>query len=230
MSDIKPIFLFADSQLLFYKLDQNLFLEKIKKLILNDSKKVNDIKAAYIGASNGNNPIFYDIFKAAMKQIDINHCCMICSGSSEDEKEFMEKADIILLSGGDIKKGWDTIQKNHWDKIIFNRYKEGAVIIGISAGAIQLGLKLYYDETENVSFSNMLGIVPYIISVHEEDNWEKFKNQLRAESSDIEGFGIPFGGGIAYFPDKSIKSVAKPCFQIIKRNQKVHCKILKNIY
>ena len=49
---IKPIFLLADSQLLFWKENENLFLKTIREHIDNENPK-----AAYIGASNGDNPI-----------------------------------------------------------------------------------------------------------------------------------------------------------------------------
>ena len=80
MSDIdkriKPIFLLADSQLLFYKSKDGLFLDRIKKLIQGEANG-DEIKAAYIGASNNDGPQFYEIFEIAMHQIDIRNCGII---------------------------------------------------------------------------------------------------------------------------------------------------------
>jgi hypothetical protein len=39
-------------------------------------KKIENIKASYLGASNGDNPVYFDIFVEAMKQKSINNCRM----------------------------------------------------------------------------------------------------------------------------------------------------------
>ncbi len=70
---MQPIYLLADSQLLFWKENGNLFLSSIKALLHSHPK------AAYIGVSNGDAPEFYAIFIAAMDGIDIQDCRMIRS-------------------------------------------------------------------------------------------------------------------------------------------------------
>ena len=65
-STTKPIFLFADSQLLFWNQNGKPFLNTIRDFLTQIRPK-----AAYIGASNGDEPTFYSIFEAAMDSIDI---------------------------------------------------------------------------------------------------------------------------------------------------------------
>lgn len=57
-NNIKPIFLLADSQLLFYKSEDGSFLDRLKKLMHKEAD-VSEINSAYIGASNNDNQQFY---------------------------------------------------------------------------------------------------------------------------------------------------------------------------
>ncbi|HYO91594.1 MAG TPA: Type 1 glutamine amidotransferase-like domain-containing protein [Pyrinomonadaceae bacterium] len=132
---LKPIHLFADSQLLFWRQGTELFLDSLKNLLDNRPSK-----AAYVGASNGDNPDYYSIFKAAMENIAINDCRMIQSDFTEADAAFVDEADVILLAGGDVREGWDVMSRNGLKEAVLRKYQEGALLIGISAGAVQLGL------------------------------------------------------------------------------------------
>src|SRR6185369_13424437 len=123
-----PILLFADSQLLFWR---ELLIERVVKTRER-------LKAAYIGASNGDDPDFYALFVSAMEAAGIFDCRMILT--TEPDLKFLNDADVILLAGGDVELGWRTFLSNGLDQHIVRRHSEGASLIGISAGAVQLGL------------------------------------------------------------------------------------------
>jgi hypothetical protein len=55
VSTIKPIFLLSDSQLLFWREEDVPFLERVRKAI-EEEEPGKEIRAAYIGASNGDAP------------------------------------------------------------------------------------------------------------------------------------------------------------------------------
>jgi hypothetical protein len=57
-SQLKPLYLLADSQLLFWKRRDRLLLEAGLDAVARDAP----LSAAYIGASNGDRPEFYGIF------------------------------------------------------------------------------------------------------------------------------------------------------------------------
>lgn len=158
----KPIFLLADSQLLFYKNEDGLFLDRIKELIQEEVNEA-EMKAAYIGASNNDNPQFYEIFESAMQQIDVRKCRMIKSNPDTEDNKFLNGADIILLAGGDTNKGWDVIRRNGWDEIITEKHSKGTILIGVSAGAVQLGMKGHranIDDVEKETGFGTLQLVP----------------------------------------------------------------------
>src|SRR5581483_1141325 len=97
----QPIYLFADSQLLFWKPGGSLFCRSLRDWLAAAAPK-----AAYLGASNADNPEYYSLFEAAMAAIGIEQCRMIRSRFSADDETFINEADLILLAGGSVARGW----------------------------------------------------------------------------------------------------------------------------
>jgi cyanophycinase len=194
---LRSIFLLADSQLLFWRENGQLLLEGVVKARTRDR-----LKAGYVGASNGDDPDFYAIFVAAMEGVGVFDCRMIPSAVSEADLAFLNDADIILLAGGDVEIGWQTFLTNGLDKHIVRRYFEGATLIGISAGAVQLGL-------------GYLKLVPFIIGAHEEStNWKTTRELLRLSGSNTRAIGLPTGGGAIYHPDHTVEPLRHPLKEI----------------
>jgi peptidase E len=196
---LQPIVLLADSQLLFWREHGQLLLERILK---------ERSKAAYIGASNGDNPDFYGIFVAAMEGAGIFDCRMIPSEISQADLAFLNDADIILLAGGDVELGWRTFLSNGLNNHIVRRYFEGATLIGISAGAVQLGLSgLAADGSPFETFK----LVPFIIGAHEEsNNWKITRDLLRLSATNTRAIGLPTGGGAIYHEDQTLEPLRHP--------------------
>ena len=195
---MKPIVLLADSQLLFWR----------EKPILKDGRK-----AAYIGASNGDNPDFYAIFVAAMEGFGIFDCRMIPATVSEADLAFLNDADIILLAGGDVELGWQTFVNNGLNNHIGRRYFEGATLIGISAGAVQLGL---CGLAADGSLIETFKLVPFVIGAHEEsDNWKTTRELLELAPTGTRGIGLPTGGGAIYHPDQPLEALRHPLVELV---------------
>ena len=93
------MFLLADSQLLFLRDEGSLFLDRVRAALGPEPR------AAYLGASNGDEPAFYDIFVAAMEGIGVRACRSVPSAPSEADRAFLEEASVILLAGGDADRG-----------------------------------------------------------------------------------------------------------------------------
>jgi len=209
MRTIKPIFLFADSQPLFWHSKEGLILERIKKLIEEDKDRPEgEIKAAYIGASNGDKPEYFDIFVSAMNQIDVTLCRHIRAKPTTNDYTFLRTADIVLLSGGSIVKGWNAITKTELQQKVVDCYHNGAVLIGISAGAIQLGLR-GYRQTKKIprDIFTTWQIVPAVVDVHDESDWEFLRSVVVFTGETNRGYGIPAGGGAVYHPDWSFEAI-----------------------
>ena len=214
---MKPIYLFADSQLLFWNNEGTLFLDSIRKLIVSPSPK-----AAYIGASNGDEPQFYSIFEAAMEGVGIHDCRMILSSFSAGDESFVNEADIILLAGGNVETGWNVFKQVGLTEAIPKRHSEGAVLIGISAGAVQLGLYGLAEEESINKLIDTFKLVPFIISAHDEGReWKSLIEAIELLDGSAIGIGIQFGGGLIYHPDRRIEAIRYPLNEFSKTEGRI---------
>jgi peptidase E len=220
----KPIYLFADSQLLFFKEDDVSFLDAVRSSI-----EAEQPKAAYIGASNGDNPDFYSIFTGAMEAIGIEDCRMILSSYPEEDASFCEQSDLILLAGGDAAQGWKVLKQTGLTETLIRKYYEGAVLMGISAGAMHLGLFGWPEvvEPRPEDYFKTLGLVQLIVSAHDEKNeWASLKKALSVVNLAAEGVGIPTGGGLVYYPDHSLKPVRYPLYEFALKDEQMTVSLL----
>ena len=170
------------------------------------------LKAAYIGASNGDNPDFYAIFVSAMEGVGVFDCRMIPSAVSQPDLAFLNHADIILLAGGDVEAGWRVFLANGLREHIVRRYSDGASLIGVSAGAVQLGLG---GLAADGSLIETFKLVPFIIGAHEEsDDWKTTTELLRLSGPGTTAIGLPTGGGAIYHPDHTIEPLRHPLVRL----------------
>jgi cyanophycinase len=214
-SPLKPIYLFADSRLLFWRRpDGQLLLKEAA-----DATGVERPSAAYIGASNDDNLEFYHgIFEPAMAQIACGERRMILKRPAAQDAKFLESANIILLAGGSVEKGWRSFSENGMRELIPRCFLQGAVLIGVSAGAVQLGLGGLGDDGAPLSTFSLL---PFYVGAHEEkDEWASLRRVLRLAQAPARAFGIPFGGGAVYFAGE-IEPIDKPLTELFRDEQRV---------
>lgn len=207
---IKPIFLLADSRLLFWRDEEGRrFLDRARELIEADAPG-RPAKAAYLGASNGDVPEFYDLFLASMAEIGIRDCRHVPARPSPEDLAFLDQADLILLAGGDVRRGWTAFEETGVKDKITERYYAGALLIGISAGALQLGLKGWDEE----GLFDTLRLAPFVVDVHGEPDWPDLHRVIPRAGEHARGFGIPSGGGALYHPDYSVEPVCHPLTEV----------------
>lgn len=202
---LKPIFLLADSQLLFWRDEEGKrFLDRARTLIDADADG-HEPKAAYIGASNGDLHEFYELFLGAMAEIGIRDCRQIFSQPNAEELAFLKEADVILLAGGDVRRGWTVFEETGLKEKLVERYYAGAILIGVSAGAVQLGLKGWTEDGSEVF--DTFRLVPFVVDVHDEGSWTGLHHAVPRAGEHARGFGIPTGGGALYHPDYSVEPI-----------------------
>jgi cyanophycinase-like exopeptidase len=202
----RPLYLFADSQLLFWKPGGKLLFEG---LFPEDSPPA----AAYIGASNGDREEFYSIFEAAMEAVGITERRMIKASFDFEDRAFLERAQLILLAGGDVQLGWNTLKTTGMKEVILARYAQGATLVGISAGAVQLGRQTVFNTEESASLEliDVFNLVPALIDVHDEQHeWARLSRTIHMLEGTVTGLGIPTGGGIVAHPDGTLEALRRP--------------------
>ena len=127
-----PIFLLADSQVLFARMeDGRPFGARLRNLLPSPGAKT-----AYVGASNGDDEAFYSIFKAAMDVAAFAERRMIGTGWSGDDRRWLESSELILLAGGDVARGWrvfhesgTAIGRHPWPSVRARRLLPGNVTV-----------------------------------------------------------------------------------------------------
>lgn len=207
---IKPILLLADSQLLFWRDGDSLFMERIRRFLTVESPL-----AAYVGASNGDRPEFFELFRGAMAGIGITQCRHIPAEPSPADLDFFDEAHLILLAGGDVSLGWRAMRRSGLHSKILERYYGGAVLIGLSAGAIQLGhWGLAHPEDGPPELFETLKLVPMVLDAHAEPEWPRLHGALSLAEEPIRGLGIPSGGGALLHPDLTLEAIRHPLVEL----------------
>ncbi len=65
----------------------------------------------------------------------ISNCRLVPSQPSREDISFLEEAGLIVLSGGDVERGWQVFEQNGLKELLPKKRFDGAVLIGVSAGA-----------------------------------------------------------------------------------------------
>lgn len=205
----RPLFLLADSQLLFWADDEGRFMDRVAACTGPGAPR-----AAYLGASNGDDPDFYSIFLAAMEMIGPAECRLIPSVPSAQDVAFLESADIVLLAGGGVERGWRAFQAAGLRDVVEARYHAGAVLIGVSAGAVQLGTAGWPEGDPDSAFPTW-GLAPFVVDAHAEDeDWASLRAVVRARGPGARGIGIPRGGGLILHPDRTLQAVRRAACEV----------------
>jgi hypothetical protein len=208
-----PLFLVSDSQLLFWGDGEGRFVDRIAACTRPGAPR-----AAYLGASNGDQPDFYSIFLAAMEGIGPAECRMIPADPCASELAYLEAADVVLLAGGSVERGWRAFEASGVREVVERRYHAGAVLIGVSAGAVQLGTAGWPEGDADAAFPTW-GLAPFVVDAHaEDDDWAALRAVVRARGDGVRGIGIPRGGGLVYHPDHSLEAVRHPAYEISMAN------------
>jgi hypothetical protein len=122
-----------------------------------------------------------------------------------DTRRILDEAQLLYLGGGDVARLAERLRVLGLDEQIRRRHREGAVVVGISAGAI--GLTRHWvqfpddDDARPTRFA-CIGAIDIAVDVHDEDSdWEELRALLAAWAIDepdaqVDAFGIPRGGAL----------------------------------
>jgi cyanophycinase len=201
-----PVYLLADSQLLFSSPGGRPLLAPAV-----DAIESAEPRAAYVGAANGDQPEYYSIFEGAMEMAGVRDRRMILSDYSAQDRAYLRSADLIVLAGGDVGTGLRVLRETGMDDDLDERRREGAVLVGVSAGAVQLGAMGWLgDEPADGELAGALEIVPFSVDAHDEARgWRRLRQLVLRSLPGSIGIGVPTGGGIIHHPDGTVEPVGR---------------------
>lgn len=214
---VKPIFLLADSQLLFFEKEKEDSFLRRALAEMNPPERTNGSdwrKVAYIGASNGDRPEFFELFKGAMAEVGVDDCRLIPTDPSDEDMEYFDEAQLLFFAGGDVRQGWRAFKANRIRQKLIDRYYDGAVLMGLSAGAIQLGLYGWWEKNGHLKLFETWKLVPAIVSAHEDSDWPELQRAVKKAVDTSHGLGIPAGGGAILHQDLTLEPIRHPVFEV----------------
>jgi cyanophycinase-like exopeptidase len=215
--------LLADSQLLFWRGSSGSFLDSIFQSCANQPPSI-----AYIGASNADSPDAFAILQAALSEEQIACVQHIRATFPETDRRFLMSADVLVLAGGDVVAGWNVFTETGMRDVIATRRREGAVLVGVSAGAVQFGTHaVVQSDSGALSLVETFGFVPMIIDAHDEQrDWASLAGTVHLLEGTAVGIGIPSGGGLIAYPDGTLEPIRHAISELTFRDGSVRRAIL----
>ena len=203
-SGTRPLYLLADSLPLFG--NNGAFITALCRASGNARPNV-----AYIGASNGDSPEAYGIFAAAFEQVEAGRTHWVRAGFPAEDRTFLETADVVVLAGGDVEAGWNTFARTGLRELIEKRYRDGAVLVGVSAGAVQFGKYASVPDTNGgQKLLETFGLVDVIVDAHDEKrDWVALSTTIQLLEGTVRGIGIPHGTALIVHPDGTYEPVGR---------------------
>lgn len=217
----QPLYLFADSQPLFWR--GGAFLAGVCQAAGNSQPDV-----AYIGASNGDSPDAHGIFAAAFEQIDMRRTHWVRADYSAADRDFLETADVVVLAGGDVEAGWNVFTRTGMRELIEQRYREGAILVGVSAGAVQFGkYAAVPDANGGRKLLETFGLIDFLVDVHEEKrDWQGLSATIQLLEGAARGLGIPHGAALVVHGDGSFEPVGRPVEEFVLTDGRLRRSVL----
>jgi peptidase E len=175
---------------------------------------------AYVGAASGDDLGFFRILASLLHRAGAGSVALapLCAPDADlrRSRALMEEADVIFLSGGDVDMGMQVLTNRDIVPLLHERFRDGAVCAGLSAGSILLCRQWVRwrnpDDAAGAETFDCLGLAPLVCDTHsEEDGWEELKTllSLRRASGEI-GYGIPTGGALRIRADGRVEALGHP--------------------
>ena len=156
--------------------------------------------AAYIGAANGDDPLFFEMMQALL--LEAGAADVVFARLAEENpdidavKKALGGADVIFLAGGEVEEGINWLRKHGLALFLKELYGAGKRFMGVSAGVIMMGRHWLRwdnpDDDDTAKLFDCLGIIPAIFDVHGEDeDWAELKAALKLMGEGSRGYALP---------------------------------------
>ncbi len=220
----KPIYLLAGGN---WRKSNTLI--PIFKSILAETEKKRP-RVAYIGAANGDDPSFFKFSENFFISAGVSAVDQIFLAQKrpnvDEAQSILSGSDAVFVAGGDVDKGMHWLQQHNLMSFLQERYQQGILFFGLSAGSIMLGAHWVRwenpDDDTTARLFACMGIAPIVCDTHaEDDDWEELKVAVRLLGKNSVGFGIPSEGGIRVAADGALTALNKDAVCYINKANRV---------
>jgi cyanophycinase-like exopeptidase len=147
---------------------------------------------------------------------------------SREDREFLEMADVLILAGGDVEAGWNAFSGTGLRELIEKRYRDGAVLVGVSAGAVQFGkYASVADGNGAQKLVETFGLLDVIVDVHDErQDWQTLASTIQLLEGTAKGIGIPHGAALVVHPDGTFEPVGRAVEEFVMTEGRLRRSVL----
>jgi cyanophycinase-like exopeptidase len=224
MSNQRPIYLLAGGRGSGIKKIVLIFQAVFKEI----GKPVPTI--AYVGVASDDNWMFYQMIGGMIKKA--GKCNLkritICSPKADLDQARLNltSADAVFMSGGDVERGMEVLQKKNLVGFLQDLYTRDKVFFGASAGSIMLAREwVRWRDPEDDSTAELfpcLGLAQVICDTHaEEDDWEELKAALRLKPDRAQGYGIPSEACLKVYSNSHTEALGDPVSCYIRQDSQI---------
>jgi cyanophycinase len=167
---------------------------------------------AWIGAANEDSLPWFERAAMVLRQRYGADMRRVMAGFADDSHALVDEAPVLYLPGGDVSVLAARLSEHGLDEKIRRRHADGALVVGVSAGAI--GLTRYWVEFPEDGRPPYripcVGALPFAVDCHdEESDWEELRALLDAwqreePGSTVDAYGIPLGGALEIAPGGTV--------------------------
>lgn len=177
---------------------------------------------AWIGAAHGDTPGGFERTRALLAKRYGATVLHAHADRVDEARQIVSGADLVYLGGGDVRLLTDRLRAAGLDEALRRRHADGAVVLGVSAGAIGLTpawIDFPDEEGPPVRFP-CLGAVAVAVDVHdEESDWEELRALLAAWAQEepdavVAAYGIPTGGALELDGSGAVTTLGRASFRL----------------
>lgn len=197
MSDIKPAYLISGGP----SADRAQLVDDLRTAL--ESGGGAGLPVVYVGTANHDDGRFFSLMEAALLAAGAGSVTLAPiwgdSADIEEARRLLAGAEVIFLSGGEPEDGMEGLRKAGLAGLLEERYREGALYVGISAGAIMMGEHwVHWDVKGDDSTARLidcLGFFPMTFDAHgEQEDWKDLRCALSLMGSGSRGYGLSNDG------------------------------------
>jgi hypothetical protein len=163
---------------------------------------------AWIGAANQDSRPWFERAAQVLRPRYGADMHMVRTAFADESQRLVDDASVLYLPGGDVSLLSERLRALGLDERIRRRHADGALVVGVSAGAI--GLTRWWvefpDDGRPPCRIPCIGALDLAVDCHdEESDWEELRALLDAWGRDepaavVEAYGIPQGGALEIAP------------------------------